>query len=82
MKNLEQEQKDNIINILSDLSGVSVDKITEETKVNDGLGMDSLDIVEAVMELEKEFDCSIPDEDYEHTMTVGDIFKVVSNRIN
>jgi len=44
--------------------------------------MDSLDIAEVVMKMEEEFDCSIPDEDYEFAVTVGDIFKIVANRIN
>lgn len=82
MKELEQDQLENIIAVLSDLSGVSVDKIDQDTKLKDGLGFDSLDIVEAVMKLEEEFDCSIPDEDYEFAQCVGDIFKIVANRIN
>ena len=38
--------------------------------VND-LGADSLDTVELVMELEEEFDITIPDEDAEKIQTVG-----------
>lgn len=82
MKELEQDQREKIISVLADLADVSADKITEDTKLKDGLGMDSLDIVEAVMKLEEEFDCSIPDEDYEFAKTVGDVFKIVANRIN
>ena len=36
----------------------------------DDLGADSLDLVELVMSLEKEFDCEIPDEDAEKITTV------------
>jgi acyl carrier protein len=36
------------------------------------LGADSLDIVELIMEFEKEFGVSIPDEDAEKIVTVGD----------
>lgn len=81
MENLTQTQKDSITGILSDLSGVSVDKITEDTRITDGLGMDSLDLVEVIITLEKEFDCNIPDEDYEFCQTVADVFKIVANRI-
>lgn len=81
MKNLEQDQKDKIICILSELTDVSVDVITEDTTIKDGLGMDSLDLVEAMMKFEEEFDCNIPDDDYEFCQTVGDVFKIVANRI-
>ena len=37
----------------------------------DDLGADSLDTVELIMELEKEFDVSIPDEDAAEITTVG-----------
>lgn len=84
MEKLSQDQKEKIVSILSNLSDVSADEITEDTKIKDGLGMDSLGLVEVIMELENEFDCNIPDEDYnsEITMTVGDIFEVIYNRIN
>ena len=83
MENLNENQKERIIGILSELSAVPIEQITEDTKVKDGLGMDSLDLVEVVMRLENEFGCTIPDEDYglETTLTVGDVFKIVANRI-
>ena len=46
--------------------------------VND-FGADSLDIVELVMELEDEFDLSIPDEDAEKMQTVGDAVKYIND---
>ncbi len=49
----------------------------ESSFVND-LGADSLDIVELVMELEDEFDVSIPDEDAEKMQTVGDAVKYIN----
>lgn len=49
----------------------------ESSFVND-LGADSLDIVELVMELEDEFDVSIPDEDAEKMKTVGDAVKYIN----
>ena len=49
----------------------------ESSFVND-LGADSLDVVELVMELEDEFDVSIPDEDAEKMQTVGDAVKFIN----
>lgn len=82
MAELTVEQKEKIKEIISDLSGFSEETVNEEIELNDGLGLDSLDIVDMFMRFEEEFDCNIPDEDYAHVKTVNDIFKVVQNRIN
>ncbi len=52
--------------------------VTLETSFVNHLGADSLDIVELVMELEDEFDVSIPDEDAEKMQTVGDAVKYIN----
>jgi len=82
MAELSLEQKEKIKEVISYLSDVRVEAINEEIELKDGLGLDSLDIVEMMMKFEESFDCNIPDEDYEHVKTVNDIFKVVQNRVN
>ena len=57
--------------IVCDQMGTTIDKITNETSFINDLGADSLDTVELVMELEDEFEVSIPDEDAEKIQTVG-----------
>ena len=52
--------------------GVDESKVTENASFIDDLGADSLDIVELVMEFEKEFNIDIPDEDAEKIRTVQD----------
>ena len=52
--------------------GVEREKLTDGASFIDDLGADSLDIVELVMEFEKEFNINIPDEDAEKLKTVGD----------
>jgi len=52
--------------------------VTRETSFVNDLGADSLDVVELVMELEDEFDVSIPDEDAERMQTVGDAVKFIN----
>ena len=51
--------------------GVEREKLTPEASFIEDLGADSLDIVELVMEFEKEFNISIPDEQAETITTVG-----------
>lgn len=57
--------------IIVDKLGVDESEVTEEASFTNDLGADSLDTVELIMEFEKEFDISIPDEEAENIQTVG-----------
>ena len=48
--------------IIVDQLGVSPDQVTDEAKFIEDLGADSLDQVELIMSVEKEFDVNVPDE--------------------
>jgi acyl carrier protein len=63
---------DRVATIVSNQLDVEKEKVKPETSFINDLGADSLDIVELVMELEEEFDMSIPDEDAEKIRTVGE----------
>lgn len=58
--------------IIVDKLGVDETEVTKEASFTNDLGADSLDTVELIMEFEKEFDISIPDENAEKIQTVGD----------
>lgn len=58
--------------IIVEKLGVEESEITNEASFTNDLGADSLDTVELIMEFEKEFGISIPDEDAEKIGTVGD----------
>ncbi|TWU43865.1 Acyl carrier protein [Novipirellula aureliae] len=64
--------EERVIDIVAEQLGVDKDKITLETSFVNDLGADSLDTVELVMELEEEFDISIPDEAAEKIQKVGE----------
>ena len=53
--------------------------ITDDSKIIEDLGADSLDIVELVMQLEEQFDIEIPDEDSETLLTVSDIKQYIED---
>lgn len=57
------------------VEGLSVDpeEVTLEANLLDDLGADSLDAVELIIEIEKEFDVNIPDETAQGIKTVKDI---------
>lgn len=57
--------------------GVDEAKVVESAAFVNDLGADSLDVVEFVMEVEKEFDISIPDEEAAKLVTIGDAVKYI-----
>jgi acyl carrier protein len=61
--------------------GVEREKLTDDASFIEDLGADSLDIVELVMEFEKEFNIDIPDEDAEKLRTVGDALKYIHEKV-
>lgn len=68
--------------IIVDKLGVDAGEVTVEASFINDLGADSLDTVELIMELEKEFDISIPDEEAEKIMTVGAAVDYVTANAN
>ena len=63
--------------IIVDKLGVEEDEVVADASFTNDLGADSLDTVELIMEFEKEFDISIPDEMAESIGTVGDAIKFI-----
>ncbi len=53
--------------------------ITLENDLVADLGADSLDAVEIIMNLEEEFDITVPDVDASQIKTVGDIVKLIED---
>ncbi|MDR1814062.1 MAG: acyl carrier protein [Tannerella sp.] len=58
--------------IIVDKLSVEESEVTNEASFTNDLGADSLDTVELIMEFEKEFNLSIPDDAAEKISTVGD----------
>ncbi|MEG1545641.1 MAG: acyl carrier protein [Bacteroides sp.] len=58
--------------IIVDKLGVEESEVKIEASFTNDLGADSLDTVELIMEFEKEFGISIPDDQAEKITTVGD----------
>lgn len=58
--------------IIVDKLSVEETEVTNEASFTNDLGADSLDTVELIMEFEKEFNISIPDDQAEKITTVGD----------
>ena len=76
----ESDIEERVATIICNQLDVEKEKVKPETNFVNDLGADSLDIVELVMELEEEFDMSIPDEDAEKIRTVGDAVKYITEK--
>ena len=61
-----------VTDIIVDKLGVEESQVTPEASFTADLNADSLDTVELIMEFEKEFSISIPDDKAEKIATVGD----------
>ena len=65
--------------IIVDKLGVDESEVTPNASFTNDLGADSLDTVELIMELEKEFGMSIPDDQAEKISTVQDAINYIAN---
>ena len=68
-----------VVSIIVDKLGVEESEVTSEASFTNDLGADSLDTVELIMEFEKEFNLSIPDEEAEKIETVGDAVRYIES---
>ena len=66
-------------NIIVDKLGVEESEVTPAASFTNDLGADSLDTVELIMEFEKEFGITIPDDQAEGIKTVGDAIAYIEN---
>ena len=68
--------------IIVEKLGVDPSEVTETASFTNDLGADSLDIVELIMEFEKQFNIEIPDDDAgDKIATVGDAIKYIENKL-
>lgn len=76
------EISEKIGKIISDKLGIDLTDIKSESRFMEDLGCDSLDRVELIMEMEKEFNLTIPDEEMETIFTVQDAINLIEKKIN
>ena len=67
--------------IIVEQLGVDEGEVTATASFVDDLGADSLDTVELIMEFEKEFNISIPDDQAENISTVGQAISYLEQNV-
>lgn len=75
---LVQKVKD----IIAESLGVKKSEVVSSASFIDDLNADSLDIVELVMTIEKEFDIEIPDDEAEKIRTVQDAVDYIVSHVS
>ena len=78
MAEIEKQVRDIIVDKLC----VNESEIKLESSFQNDLGADSLDTVELIMEFERVFEVSIPDDKAEKIATVGDAIKYIEDNLN
>ena len=80
MSNDELVQK--VKDIIAESLGVKKSEVVSTASFIDDLNADSLDIVELVMTIEKEFDIEIPDDEAEKIRTVQDAIDYIISHVS
>ncbi len=67
--------------ILVSTTNCDEEKVTLNASLKDDLGIDSLDSVEVVLELESQFNVKISDDELGNINTVEDIIKILEQKL-
>ena len=68
-----------VINLLSELFDVSASDLSNETKLNEIKGWDSIKHMEFILSIEKEFNFELSGEEIASIQTINDLKKIISN---
>jgi acyl carrier protein len=68
-----------VYEILVEQLDVTPSQINLDSKIQEDLGADSLDVMEIIMAVEERFQITIPDEESEKVRTVGDLLEALDN---
>ena len=69
-----------IVPMIAEKLGVNPSEVTMDASFTNDLGADSLDTVELMLDFEKKFGISIPDDQQENIVTVGDVIKLIEEQ--
>ena len=81
MSELGIKDKERIRELIADKLGFDTVEVLPETKLIDELGMDSLDRIELMVEVERAFDISLTEEEIEIIETVQQCFDLIGTKI-
>ena len=71
---------DEIKSSISESLKIRMEKVTESARFSEDLGVDSLGVIELMVDLEQKHGVKIPDEDAKKLITVGDTIEYIENK--
>lgn len=71
---------DKVKRLISNQLNVAESKITEDSRLVEDLGADSLDSIELLVSFEEEFGIRIPDEETQNMKTIKDIVELIDSK--
>jgi acyl carrier protein len=74
--------EEQVYEIIQRKLSVNLEQITPEASFTEDLGADSLDTVELVMDLEEQFNITIPEEEQENLKTVQDAIDYLEQHLD
>ena len=84
MKKYSREEiESGVREVIASVMGLKTDEVKNDDMMKEGIGCDSIDCVEIVIELEKEFGISIPDNEVDAAAgwTVSELCDYVEERL-
>jgi acyl carrier protein len=75
------DTKEKIKNVFVQLLRIKPDELADNVSLQDGIGVDSTEMVEAVIALEKAFGAKLAPQEITKTSTVNDIEKVILSKV-
>ena len=73
--------EDRVISVIANILNIDKSKVTAGTTFRGDLNIDSLDAIELIMELEREFGISIPDERMFEMISISDVVAYITSVI-
>jgi len=77
----KKEIEKKVVEVLADKASMDLKQIKPESSLVDDLGLDSLDAVEMVFELEENYSINIPDDQISEFKTAQDIVTYLTIRL-
>ena len=80
-KQADQQLEETVIEVIAETLSIDAGQVTREAAFFTDLPMDSLDMVEILMNLEEALHLDIPDDDTEGMRTVGDAVDYIAGHV-
>ena len=69
--------RDELVRILREILDVDADRITDDARLEEDLGIDSIDVTEITLDIAERLDVDVPDDEFLRVPTFADLVRVV-----